>query len=115
LATDSPPDSASQTLVAAADDICLNQPPMEIPRQESLLRCDAEIFVVSTLILYLELVLIRWIGTEVRVFAFLGNLVLVVCFFGGGLGCFMAARPVSWNRVGVNILLLAWWSRTRFT
>ncbi len=49
-------------------------------------RRDAEIFFVSVLILYLELVLIRWIGTEIRVFAYLGNLLVVVCIFGRGLG-----------------------------
>ena len=67
---------------------------------------DAEIFVVSALVLYLELVLIRWVGTEIRVFAYLGNLVLVVCFFGVGLGCYLASRPVALNRMGINLLLL---------
>ena len=56
---------------------------MSNARDGSLFRHDAEIFIVSTLILYLELVLIRWIGTEIRIFAYLGNLVLVICFFGG--------------------------------
>ncbi len=67
---------------------------------------DAEIFVVSVLILYLELVLIRWIGTEIRLFAYLGNLILVVCFFGVGLGCYLADRPVQPDRIGWNALLL---------
>src|SRR6266436_8043890 len=39
---------------------------------KSLWRTDKEIFVVSALILYLELLLIRWIGMEIRVFAYLG-------------------------------------------
>lgn len=72
----------------------------------SLGRRDSEIFLVSALILYLELVLIRWLGTEVRVFAYLGNLVLVVCFFGTGLGCYRAAQPVSPTRLGLNLLLV---------
>jgi spermidine synthase len=72
----------------------------------SLRRRDTEIFLVSVLILYLELVLIRWIGTEIRVFAFLGNLVLVVCFFGVGLGCYLADKPARFPRLGLNLLLL---------
>ena len=55
---------------------------------------DLEIFSVSFLVLFLELVLIRWIGTEIRIFAYLGNLVLVVCFFGVGLGCYWSERTV---------------------
>jgi len=66
----------------------------------------AEIFVVSVLILFLELVLIRWIGTEVRLFAYLGNLILVMCFFGVGVGCYFAARPVSRLGFAVHLLLL---------
>ena len=45
------------------------------------------LFLVSVLGLFLELMLIRWIGTEIRIFAYLQNTVLVVCFMGLGLGC----------------------------
>ena len=64
-------------------------------------------FLVSVLILYLELVLIRWIGTEIRVFAYLGNLILVVCFFGIGVGCYLADRCASLLRAALNLFLLA--------
>ncbi len=74
---------------------------------KSLGRRDAELFVLSALILYLEVALIRWIGTEVRIFAYLGNLVLVVCFFGVGLGCCQATRPASLTRLGLNLLIVA--------
>ena len=67
---------------------------------------DADIFLVSVLILYLELVLIRWIGTEIRIFAYLGNLVLVVCFFGVGLGCYQMERTATLSRLGINLFLL---------
>jgi len=43
---------------------------------------------ISSAALYLEIVLIRWIGTEVRIFAFFQNLSLIACFLGFGLGCF---------------------------
>lgn len=75
--------------------------------QHSLRRLDAELFVLSVLVLYLELMLIRWIGTEIRIFAYLGNLVLVLCFFGVGLGLYLSRQPVLLNRVGVSLLLLA--------
>jgi spermidine synthase len=69
-------------------------------------RRDAGIFAISVFILYLELVLIRWIGTEIRIFAYLGNLLLVICFFGVGLGCYLTARPVSLTRLAANLLVL---------
>ncbi len=86
--------------------LCLNPPRMSMPHNRSLLRDDAEIFFVSSLILYLELVLIRWIGTEIRIFAYLGNLILVVCFFGVGLGCYRSTEPVSLGPHGSNLLVL---------
>src|ERR1700674_1546798 len=53
------------------------------------------LFLVSVLSLFLELMLIRWIGTEVRIFAYLQNTVLVVCFLGLGMGCWTCRRPVA--------------------
>ena len=87
-------------------DLCLNPPRMSMPHDRSPLRDDAEVFFVSALILYLELVLIRWIGTEIRIFAYLGNLILVVCFFGVGLGCCWSQQPVSLGKMGLNFVLL---------
>lgn len=52
------------------------------------------IFLISVLGLFLEMLLIRWIGTEIRIFAYLQNTVLVVCFMGLGLGCFTSRRPI---------------------
>jgi Spermine/spermidine synthase domain len=53
------------------------------------------LFTLSVLGLFLELMLIRWIGTEVRIFAYLQNTVLVVCFLGLGMGCWTCREPVS--------------------
>ncbi|HKM90580.1 MAG TPA: methyltransferase domain-containing protein [Candidatus Acidoferrales bacterium] len=50
------------------------------------------LFLVSFAALYLEILLIRWIGTEVRVFAYFQNLSLIACFLGFGLGCYQSAR-----------------------
>src|SRR5713226_10309053 len=52
------------------------------PRRQLLL-----LFLASFVALYFELVIIRYLSTEVRVFAYLKNLPLVVAsFFGLGLG-----------------------------
>ena len=44
------------------------------------------LFLASFLGLYFELVVIRYLSTEIRVFAYLKNLALVASFFGIGLG-----------------------------
>src|SRR5262249_48687971 len=63
------------------------------------------IFVVSVVGLLLEMMLIRWIGTEVRIFAYLQNTVLIVCFLGLGMGCFTCKQPVNMTR-GLFALML---------
>lgn len=65
------------------------------------------IFLVSVLGLFLELLLIRWIGTEVRIFAYLQNTILVVCFLGLGMGCFSCRKPVYLRRMLLPLLGLA--------
>ena len=50
------------------------------------------LFLMSSAGLYLEMVLIRWLGTEVKIFAFFQNLTLIVCFLGFGVGCFTSAK-----------------------
>jgi hypothetical protein len=71
------------------------------------LRSKAAIFWISLLGLYLELLFIRWIGTEIRIFAYLQNTVLVVCFLGLGIGLFTSKRPISARRGVFALLILA--------
>ena len=47
----------------------------------------------SILGLYLELLLIRWISSEIRIFAYFKNFVLIACFLGFGSGCLLYRRP----------------------
>ena len=70
-------------------------------------RTNALIFWVSLLGLYLELLFIRWIGTEIRIFAYLQNTVLVVCFLGLGIGLFTSRRSISLRRGLVSLAVLA--------
>src|SRR5215471_18544189 len=53
------------------------------------------LFAISFVGLFTEVMLIRWIGTEVRIFAFFQNLALIACFLGFGLGCYWAPRMKS--------------------
>ena len=53
------------------------------------------LFWVSFAALYIEIMMIRWIGTEVRIFAFFQNLALIACFLGFGLGCYWSGRRKS--------------------
>jgi len=64
------------------------------------------LFAVSVLGLFLELMLIRWVGTEIRIFAYLQNTVLIVCFLGLGLGCLTCRRPVQMHRGLLALLAL---------
>jgi spermidine synthase len=54
------------------------------------------LFLTSFAALYVEIMLIRWVGTEFRLFAYFQNLTLIACFLGFGYGCFRATkRPVQ--------------------
>jgi spermidine synthase len=55
----------------------------------------SRLFLISVIGLFLELLLIRWISSEVRVFAYLKNFVLIACFLGFGLGCYRCSRPAN--------------------
>jgi len=54
----------------------------------------------SLLSLFMELLMIRWISSEIRIFAYFKNFVLIACFLGFGLGCYLSRRKI-------NLLLMA--------
>ena len=62
------------------------------------------LWLVSFAGLFTEVMMIRWIGTEVRIFAYFQNLALIACFLGFGLGCYWAHRKQS---VLLSILCMA--------
>jgi spermidine synthase len=66
------------------------------------------IFLISILGLFLETLFIRWIGTEIRIFAYLQNTILVVCFLGLGLGMFTSSKTISIKQslLPMTVLLL---------
>src|SRR4026208_492892 len=67
-----------------------------------------QIFLISVLSLFLEMLLIRWIGTEIRIFAYLQNTILVVCFLGLGIGMSTSSRPIEIKQslIPMTVLLL---------
>src|SRR5437660_5558646 len=58
-----------------------------------------QLILVSVLSLFLEMLMIRWVSSEFRIFAYFKNFVLVACFLGFGLGCHLSRRRA-------NLLLL---------
>jgi spermidine synthase len=64
------------------------------------------IFLISVLGLFLEMLFIRWISTEVRIFAYLQNTVLVVCFMGLGVGCFTSRQPIEMRQMLLPLFIL---------
>ena len=65
-----------------------------------------QLAVVSVLALFLELLMIRWVSSEIRVFAYFKNFVLIACFLGFGLGCYLSGRRVRLLPILVPLLTL---------
>lgn len=55
------------------------------------------LLLASFLTLFAELAFIRWIAVEVRVFAYVKNLALLLCFLGFGLGCALVKSKIRWS------------------
>ncbi|MCP4704614.1 MAG: hypothetical protein GY865_08385 [candidate division Zixibacteria bacterium] len=60
--------------------------------------------------LFIEIALIRWVSTESRIFAYVNNLVLLSCFLGIGIGCYLSNKKarlyISISALAVLILLI---------
>jgi len=71
-------------------------------------RKKAELFIISMLSLYFELVVIRWLSSEIRIFAYFKNIPLMACLFGLGLGMALGAsnrKLVRWFPLGLLIII----------
>ncbi len=58
-------------------------------------RSSWELLLISFIALFLELVVIRWLSTEVRIFAYFKNLPLMAAFLGFGIGFFLHKKADS--------------------
>ena len=65
-----------------------------------------ELFFVSFLMLFLELAVIRWLPSTIRVAAYFSNIILVSCFLGIGAGCIYRKKKSLLPSVPILILLL---------
>ncbi|HSX19317.1 MAG TPA: hypothetical protein VLE91_04280 [Candidatus Saccharimonadales bacterium] len=63
------------------------------------------LFCVSYLILFLELLLIRLVSTEIRIFAYLSNVLLISIFIGVGMGM-LIKRPLSLYLSAVTLFVI---------
>lgn len=54
-----------------------------------------QLALASVLGLFLELMTIRWVSSEIRMFAYFKNFVLIACFLGFGLGCYLCRRRIN--------------------
>jgi SAM-dependent methyltransferase len=63
-----------------------SSPPSPHPRE------GLNLFLISFLLLFYELAVIRWIPASIRIVGYFSNLILVSCFFGFGLGCVLRRR-----------------------
>jgi len=72
-----------------------NETPRAVnPAQENVspLRAGAELFLISLIILFLELACIRWFPAHVLFLTFFTNTVLLACFLGMSVGCLASSR-----------------------
>src|SRR5579859_5761089 len=61
---------------------------------------------ISLLSLFTEMLMIRWVSSEIRIFAYFKNFVLVACFLGFGLGCYLCRRTIRLAAMISPLLLL---------
>ncbi len=66
----------------------------------------ARLALISLLGLFLEMLIIRWVSSEIRIFAYFKNFVLIACFLGFGMGCYLCRKRINLMPVLIPMLLL---------
>lgn len=66
-----------------------------------------DLFLISWVVLFLELACIRWFPSHVLFLTFFTNTVLLACFVGMSVGCLVARRPVDFIRWTPYLLALS--------
>src|SRR5436309_11304960 len=67
----------------------------------------ADLFLISLLILFLELACIRWFPAHVLFLTFFTNVVLLACFLGMSVGCLAAGHRRNYIHWTPMLLLVA--------
>ena len=75
-------------------------------RETRVKRPYTDLFLISFLILFLELASIRWFGSMVVFLTFFTNIVLMATFLGMSVGCMSAASPRKWDYKAIPLLFL---------
>src|SRR5947199_8987406 len=70
-------------------------------------RTGCELFLVSLLLLFLDLACIRWFPAHVLFLTFFTNTVLLACFLGMSVGCLAAGRQRNYLAWTPALLALA--------
>lgn len=65
------------------------------------------LWLTSLTILFVELMLIRWVPAEIRYIGFFSNFLLMASFLGIGLGILLGRRGARWSLVAFPMMLLA--------
>lgn len=65
-----------------------------------------QLVLISFVSLFVEMLMIRWVSSEIRIFAYFKNFVLVACFLGFGLGCYLCRRRIQLTALIAPFLLL---------
>lgn len=68
-------------------------------------KIQREMVLVSFLSLFCELMIIRWMSTEIRIFAYFKNLPLMAAFLGLGLGFLWTHKKKEWMKTSSLCLL----------
>lgn len=69
-------------------------------------RARVELFLISFVLLFLELACIRWFPAHVLFLTFFTNTILLACFLGMSLGCLAAQRPKNFMADTPVLLLI---------
>lgn len=64
----------------------------------SIRKTVLELAGISFFSLFLELMIIRWLSSEIRTFAYFKNVPLMACLFGLGVGLALSKSPRDWQK-----------------
>src|SRR4030042_2734588 len=85
----------------------------KIIAEMSIKKNSWELLLISSIALFLELAIIRWLSSEVRIFAYFKNLPLMAAFLGFGIGFFLHAKSDKYfpwfpMLICLLIFIIAW-------
>src|SRR5262245_14922025 len=86
---------------------CMSDVLTTATREDSNRQALLRLFVISFLILFIELACIRWFASTVIFLTFFTNFVLMACFLGMSVGCLAAQRKQDLVKLVVPMTVVA--------